>query len=169
MARVAQPQPHQITSELRLDVIGKRGTAMPDLSIVHVLNLARLHVVLCDQLGTGEDFVERGGRRRGKRIDRFAAHRERVPDLVGRKPRAQAAIVFEHRRGKNRMLAGKMLFLPVERKRLIEPRQQIAIVGEQAVVRLWKLMARLKPPDSAWRRQNKPTISGIVWLYALSL
>src|SRR6187431_382099 len=61
MARVAQPQPHQITSELRLDVIGKRGTAMPDLSIVHVLNLARLHVMLCDQLGTGEDFVERGG------------------------------------------------------------------------------------------------------------
>src|SRR5471030_796837 len=83
MTGVAQPQPHEVAAHCRLLVIGKRSAAVPDLTVVYVLDLARLQAMLRDQLGARKYLIERRDRRRRFGIHPLAAHGAGILYLIG--------------------------------------------------------------------------------------
>ncbi len=84
VAAIAQPQPHEIAAQFGRCMIDKRRAAVPDLAVIYVLDLARLHRMLGNEFRPREYFIQRGSGGSRFSIYGLTAHGERVLDLVRR-------------------------------------------------------------------------------------
>src|SRR5215470_16624696 len=135
LALVAIPETDQMTLPLGLRCIRERRTAVGEVEVVEILDLAALDGELDPQLGVGQNLLHGGDRVDPFRIKgRSGEPGARLDQrLVAARDQA-ARVVFEHGLPADLLVVRRVLGLAIPRERTVETRQELRMAPAEGVV-----------------------------------